>query len=142
MIHRSKFVVDPKTLTFKGHCFCDSFFEAFKNVEHAAPDSWHNLTGGPMMSLMTVDLRMPNCRYRHACTCLTATNICTMFLVTQAALMAGCVQCSCFLASLLTLTNQAGLCPAFVCVIATNNLSCSLNCQYCLTTLSQRRIDS
>ncbi|KAL0039337.1 hypothetical protein WJX79_003884 [Trebouxia sp. C0005] len=38
------------------------FFEAFKGVEHAAPDNWHNLTVEPTASLMTVDLRMPNCR--------------------------------------------------------------------------------
>ncbi|KAL0053604.1 hypothetical protein WJX82_008204 [Trebouxia sp. C0006] len=38
------------------------FFEAFKGVEHAAPNNWRNLTGGPTMSLMTVNLRMPNCR--------------------------------------------------------------------------------
>ncbi len=57
------------------YCLCDRFFEAFKGVEHAAPDNWQNLTAGPTMSLMTVDLRMPNCRYRHACTCLTVTGI-------------------------------------------------------------------
>ena len=74
------------------YCFCDRFFEAFKGVEHAAPDNWHNLTVEPTASLMTVDLRMPNCRYRHACTCLKFTDACNSCLVTQAALMAGYVK--------------------------------------------------
>jgi len=50
-------------------------------MEHEAPDNWQNLTAGPTVGLMTVDLRMPNCRYRHACTHLTVTNICKFFLV-------------------------------------------------------------
>ena len=103
-MHKSKFgdlLSSPKAYfqglvpSLKGHFFwnanlllCDRLFQAFKGVEHAAPDNWQNLTGGPTMSLMTVDLRMPNCRYKHACILLTVTNICTLFLVTQAALMA------------------------------------------------------
>ncbi len=63
------------------YCLCDRFFKAFKGMEHEAPDNWQNLTAGPTVGLMTVDLRMPNCRYRHACTHLTVTNICKFFLV-------------------------------------------------------------
>jgi len=109
VMHTSKIAVNLKISKYKGYflncnessfgmptyCFFDRFFEAFKGVEHAAPNNWRNLTGGPTMSLMTVNLRMPNCRYRHACICFT--NLCKLFLVTQAAPMAGYVKALLFL---------------------------------------------
>lgn len=43
--------------------------EAFREVEHKVPESWQHVTGGPTMTLRSLDMRMPNCRYAHTLNC-------------------------------------------------------------------------
>ena len=47
----------------------DRLEEAFREVEHKVPESWQNVTGGPTMTLRSLDMRMPNCRYAHTLNC-------------------------------------------------------------------------
>lgn len=33
-------------------------------IEHSVPQEWQQLTGSPTVTLQTLHLKMPNCRYR------------------------------------------------------------------------------
>ena len=58
--------IHEQRCTFDCH---DRLEEAFSEVEHKVPEGWQNVTGGPTMTLRSLDMRMPNCRYAHTLTC-------------------------------------------------------------------------